>query len=573
MVISQSIGTRVFGLALFLLTLTISLVGFLRWHVAHLHEDLRSLTYRDIPLASSLSRVDEFGLRRRIAFECMFGAYNLTPPNPAILAEAQTDYEIFTKKLYDEFKVAQSLLAEARAEEGQSGELGGFSELLRQIEAAYEPIIARQQEVLGLQRERRHEDANLAVKGLIDLQRLVQSQRAELQNATANRAERLAKEALSRQTQITTRSIIATASTVLVGLLIAAWVTRGLVRPVRRLIAAMRDVQGGRLDLELPEQGTGEIGALTSSFNFFVRELRAKAEMKETFGKYIDPRILDRVLESEGSIDGSGDRQVMTVSFGDLVGFTGSSERLTPSNMVRMLNRHFGLQADAIQEHLGIVDKFIGDSVMAFWGPPFVSPSEHATLACRSALAQVASLSLLRGELPELTGLRRDAPEIDLRIGLAAGEVIVGNLGDDHTRNYTVIGDTVNIASRIESVNRIYGTQILVSESVARDVGSQFELREIDTITVQGRLEQVHIFELLGLPASLDADALSARESYSEGLKAYREGNWVAARSGFEGCLKSHPKDRAAQVMLERIADLNVHPPGKSWDGVWKTTK
>jgi len=572
MPINKSIGTRVFGLALLLLTLTIALVGFLLWQVARLQGELQLLTHRNIPLASSFSRLDEYGLRRRLAFERMFGALNLNPPNEQILTEGQANYDLFTKKLYDEFGVAEALLADAGEQEIRSAELAVFSELLKQIKAAYGAMLPRQQEALDLQRKGDHEHANLLLNGLNDLQSLVQSQRSQLQNATAHHAEKLAREALGRQRQITSLTLAATASTVLLGLLIAAWVTQGLVRPVRRLIGAMSDVQEGRLGLELPVCGTDEIGALTSAFNFFVRELRSKAEMKETFGKYVDPRILERVLETAGPGEGGGDRQVMTIGFGDLVGFTGSSERLTPSSMVRMLNRHFGLQADAIQEHLGIVDKFIGDAVMAFWGPPFVSPNEHASLACRSALAQIAALDVLRAELPELTGLRRDAPGIDLRIGLASGEVIVGNLGADHTRNYTVIGDTVNIASRIESANRIYGTRILVSDSVVRDVSAEFELREIDSITVKGRQDPVGIFELLGPAGCLGRDGLLARENYAEGLRAYRAGDWDAARDGFEKCIEFRPDDRAARTMIERIVELRSHPPGESWDGVWKMT-
>ena len=572
MPLKKSIGARVFGLAILLLSLTIALVGFLLWQVAQLHRELQTLTRTNIPVATSFSRVDEYGLRRRLAFERLFGALNLNPPNEEVCAEARTNYALFTKKLDEEFQTAAALLSDAGGRDFHSAELGEFSGLLQQVKLAYQPISARQKEALDLQLSGEHEKANVVLDGLNDLQNIVQSQRAQLQNASARYAENLAKEALGRQGRITTLSVAATASTVLLGLLIAAWVTRGLVRPVRRLIGAMRDVQEGRLDLELPVIGNDEIGALTSSFNFFVRELRSKAELKETFGKYVDPRILDRVLKTAGSVEGDGDRQVMTVGFGDLVGFTGSSERLTPASMVRMLNRHFGLQADAIQEHLGIVDKFIGDAVMAFWGPPFVSPTEHAALACRSALAQIAALDVLRAELPELTGLRRDAPGIDLRIGLASGEVIVGNLGADHTRNYTVIGDTVNIASRIESANRIYGTRILVSDSVALAVASEFELREVDSITVKGRQDHVRVFELLGLKGCLGSAELLARDSYAEGLRAYRAGDWDAARAGFEKCVESRPDDRAARVMLERIAELSAHPPDEPWDGVWKMT-
>jgi class 3 adenylate cyclase len=145
----------------------------------------------------------------------------------------------------------------------------------------------------------------------------------------------------------------------------------------------------------------------------------------------------------------------MTVLFADLVGFTGLSERLIPLLMVTLLNRHFGLQALAVQEHHGVFDKFIGDSVMAFWGQPFVSRKNTPCWRVAAAQAQLAALDTLRRELPDITGLRRDAPVIDLGIGICTEEVVVGNIGSENTRSYTVIGDTSNLAARLERANRV----------------------------------------------------------------------------------------------------------------------
>src|SRR5207237_2222193 len=136
--------------------------------------------------------------------------------------------------------------------------------------------------------------------------------------------------------------------------------------------------------------------------------------------------------------------------------------------------------------------------IVAFWGPLFVKTEEHAMLACRAAQAQLSALDNLRRELPDITGLRRDAPAIDLCIGVCTGEVVVGNIGSENTRSYTVIGDTVNLAARLESVNRIYGTQILLGETTAQALGPHFETREVDSIAVKGKTESTRIFELLG---------------------------------------------------------------------------
>jgi len=372
----------------------------------------------------------------------------------------------------------------------------------------------------------------------------------------------------SRQRYVLWLTIAATASTVLLGLVVAAIITDRLTQPMRLLASAIRDVQKGNLNVQLAVQSTDEVGALTDSFNFFVQELRAKEQIKQTFGKYIDPRILEQVLLQPGVASVAGGRQRMTVLFADLVGFTSLSERLTPSLMVTLLNRHFGLQALAIQEHKGVVDKFVGDSVMAFWGPPFTQAEDHALLACRAAWVQLAALDVFRRELPELTGLRKEPPAIDLRIGICTGEVVVGNIGSENTRSYTVIGDTVNLAARVESANRIYGTQILLGETTAQALGPHFETREVDTIAVKGKSESTRIFELLGPAGQVPENFLHLRELYSQALLAYRARDWDAAEMTFRACLEIRPNDGPAALFLKRTETLHRNAPGADWSSI-----
>jgi adenylate cyclase len=258
------------------------------------------------------------------------------------------------------------------------------------------------------------------------------------------------------------------------------------------------------------------------------------------------------------------------VLFADLVGFTGLSERLTPLLMVTLLNRHFGLQALAVQEHHGVVDKFVGDSVMAFWGPPFVKPEEHAVLACRAAQAQLAALDALRRELPDITGLRRDLPTVDLCIGICTGEVVVGNIGSDNTRSYTVIGDTANLAARLERANRVYGTRILLAETTARAIGAQFEIREIDTISVRGKTETTQVFELMSAAGKLTEDLARLRQRYEQARRAYLAQEWDLAKAAFRECLQIFPNDGPSHVFLARIQALRRTPPSKDWNGVWQ---
>jgi adenylate cyclase len=566
----QTIAAKIFGLAIILLLLTIALAVFLLFEVTRTKQDLTVVANFDVPLTQSVARLHEFGLRRRLAFERWFGALNAAEPNPEIVAEATENYALFTRKLTEEFSAARRIIGAYPKNAAGSQTLAEVETLLDQIEPAYPIITNRQREMLDLQLAGQHDKANQQLNLLNDIQRTVQNQRESVNSKMAAWSASAAKATEQRERRVFWLTIAATTSTVLLGMTLAALITNRLSRPVRSLATAMRDVQQGNLDIQLPVSSTDEVGRLTDSFNFFVKELRSKERIKQTFGKYIDPRILEHVLAQPGAEAVGGGRRDMTVSFADLVGFTSLSERLTPLLMVTLLNRHFGLQALAVQEHHGVVDKFVGDSVMAFWGPPFVKPEEHAVLACRAAQAQLAALDTLRGELPDITGLRRDIPAIDLCIGICTGEVVVGNIGSDNTRSYTVIGDTANLAARLERANRIYGTQVLVSQPTAQAIGSQFEMREIDTISVKGKTETTQVFELMSAAGQLSEELARLRQRYEQARQKYLAQEWDLAEATFRECLQIRPNDGPSRVFLERIQVLRRNPPGKAWNGVWQ---
>src|SRR5215475_5325654 len=568
----QTIAAKIFGLAVFLLLLTIALAGFLLREVTRTKQALEIVAHFDIPLTQSVARIDEYGLRRRLAFERWFGALNAAEPNQQIITEASSNYALFTRKLMDEFTSARRIIGEYPRNLGGPGleMLAEVKTLLDQVEPAYQVISTRQHELLDLQQAGDHEKANQQIDLLNDLQGTVQSQRGLMNSKMAKWSAGAAHETEGRERRVFWLTIAATLSTVLLGLSVAALITDRVTRPVRLLANAMRDVQQGNLNIQLPVRSDDEVGRLTKSFNFFVEQLRSKEKMKQTFGKYIDPRILEHVLAQPGAEIVGGGRREMTVLFADLVGFTNLSERLTPSLMVTLLNRHFGLQAAAVQEHQGVVDKFLGDSIMAFWGPPFVKPEEHAVLACRAAQGQLAALDTLCRELPEITGLRRDVPALELRIGICTGEVVVGNIGSENTRSYTVIGDTVNLTARLERANRVYGTQVLIGETTAQAINQEFETREIDIIAVKGKTETTRIFELLLTKGKLSEELERLRERYAQGGRAFLAQEWDVAEATFRECLQVRPNDGPSRVLIERIQGLRQNPPGNDWNGVWQ---
>jgi adenylate cyclase len=570
----RSIGARIFGLAVFLLVLTITLTGFLLWQMACTERDINIVATVDIPLADAITEVDYLAVRRRLAFERWFGALNAETPNQAVIKEASDNYQKFAKELRESAVNTKAMLDAYPPEHADNPKLVKVRLLFDQLVNIYPTMTKRQMEVMDIQRAGDHDKANAQLNFINDTQATVTELRTQMKNTMQEIAEEAAQEVAARQKIVLWIAIAASTSAVMLGLLVAWFITRHLTHPIRSLVAAMDDVQQGNLgEGSLPIPSSDEIGLLTRSFNYFVEEMRTKEKIKSTFGKYIDPRVLDRVLLQSSTEVETVSKRVMTVSFADLVGFTGLSERLTPSMMVAVLNRHFGLQSQMVHDSQGVVDKFIGDALMAFWGPPFVKPEEHPVLACRAALAQIKILDTLRSELPEITGLRKDAPSIDLRIGICTGDMVVGNIGSDRTRSYTVIGDTVNLSSRLEGANRIYGTHILIGEPTQLAVANIFETREIDSIAVKGRTDSVKVYELLGEIGQVPNALLQLRDAFVQALQAYRNQAWDEAEKGFNASLQLQPGDGPSLVFLKRIEQLRQNPPPTPWDGVWKMTE
>ncbi len=353
------------------------------------------------------------------------------------------------------------------------------------------------------------------------------------------------------------------------GIMVAAAVTLGLVRPVRRLLLGTAAVESGALDTVIPITSRDEIGRLTQSFNSMVGELRVKARIRDTFGKYVDPRIVAGLLDRPELTDAKGSRREMTIFFCDMKGFTAFSEGMTPAALVNVLNRYMTVMSEPVRHNNGIIDKYIGDGIMAFWGPPFTDAEEHPGLACLAALDQLAGLADFRAELPELTGLRRGFPEIDIRIGIATGDVVVGSIGSEQTRNYTVIGDTVNLAARLEGANKTYGTRALIGEATKRFAADLVETREIDAVVVVGKTEPERIFELLGRKGDVAPNTLALRDAFVEALDAYRRRAWDEARAGFEACLEIAPADVPTKVFLSRLTQFQTAAPSPDWNGFW----
>jgi adenylate cyclase len=378
----------------------------------------------------------------------------------------------------------------------------------------------------------------------------------------------------SEQTQAVLISAIVTLLAAIVGLIFANLVSGGIIRSVRQLLEGTRAVEAGQLDQSIEVTTGDEIGQLAAAFNRMVVQLRDNQRVRETFGKYIDPRVVEGLIDRPTLTAAEGQRRVMTVLFCDLKGFTSLSEGMTPQGLVKVMNRYLSIMSEPIRTNRGIIDKYIGDGIMAYWGPPFVDEADHARFACLAVMEMIERIATLRQEIPELLGVRGTPMEkCDLRIGVATGEALVGSIGSDVMMSYTVMGDVVNLASRLEGVNKTYGTRNLVSERTIAAAGAALEVREIDRVVVAGHTHSEIIFEILGCKDELTLQQTISRDKYLEGLAAYREQRWDEALRALNESLGAIPDDGPSLALFKRVESLKANPPSRDWDGAWHIDK
>jgi class 3 adenylate cyclase len=397
-----------------------------------------------------------------------------------------------------------------------------------------------------------------------DLDQKLDSVRADMLVLLRNDAN----QTVAKQEKVMLISVALTMIAATLGLVFALLVSAGISRPVRRLLEGARAVEAGRLDGTLVATSQDEIGQLTTAFNQMVEQLRLKERLRETFGKYVDPRVVEGLIEGP-ALAAEGQRRVMTVLFCDVRGFTSTSEGMTPQGLVKVMNRYFSTMSAPIRDHQGIIDKYIGDAIMAYWGPPFTDDSEQARLASLAALDMLKFVPQLRAELPELLGVRTLPNAFDIRIGIATGEVLVGSIGSELMMSYTVMGDTVNLASRLEGANKVYGGRILVSGATVSRAAAAVEAREIDRVVTLGQTQPQAVFEIMARKGELTPGQAGLRDRFGEGLAAYRAQRWDEARRAFTAALEAAPGDGPSMTFIDRLDRLAANPPGDNWDGAW----
>lgn len=314
----------------------------------------------------------------------------------------------------------------------------------------------------------------------------------------------------------------------------------------------------GKLDfnykLKVNTSFIGEIQFLTKSMILMQVGL-------QSFTQYLPKDMLKSLFDTGVIAKPGGKEKEVTIFFTDIVNFTHYSEILAPNDLVLQLNEYLGCFSSVINKNRGTVDKYIGDAVMAYWNAP-KDCEDHAFKACETALQGLHNLSFLQKEWTRL-----NKPIFNVRIGINSGNVVLGNIGTDEHLSYTVVGDNVNLASRLESLNKVYGTNIMISDSTLKACGDKLVTRPIDLVAVKGKEKKILVHELLGITNQTSSKIVSFCNEFKVAFAAYLNKDWSLGVQLFEKITGQYPDDLVTKIHLDRCRQFIINPPDPTWDG------
>src|ERR1700692_1174748 len=519
--IRLSIRRKIMGIAVTLIALMAITAVMTVVLVMQVGARIEELTYSYMPAYGDLARANIRSLERALSIRRIIIEKLMSPADNGQYTALRNRYDALGGQIELEILAARALV-HALIEKGPAF---GDTATLSQFESRIDAINDDSRRHLNAENERLLAvldagDTKALPGEMARIDELRDELNRKLEGVRADMLTLLRKDAnmtVEKQSEVILISMFLTVLAAVLGLVFAGMVSAGVTRPVRRLLEGAKAVEAGDLNGTLIATSRDEIGHLTIAFNQMVEQLRLKERMRETFGKYVDPRVVEGLITGPALAAG-GQRRVMTVLFCDVKGFTSTSEGMTPQGLVKVMNRYFSTMSAPIRRHQGVIDKYIGDAIMAYWGPPFADDAEQAPLASLAALEMLQLVPQLRAELPELLGVRTLPHNFDVRIGVATGEVLVGSIGSEFMMNYTVMGDTVNLASRLEGANKEYGGRILVSEATPPGGPDAVEAREIDRVAVWGQNRPQAVFEIMARKGELSRAQIKLRDHFSEGL-------------------------------------------------------
>ncbi len=302
-----------------------------------------------------------------------------------------------------------------------------------------------------------------------------------------------------------------------------------------------------------------------TGINYF-KESKQKKYIQGAFGQYLSPKVIDIIIDDPEKLNLGGVRKEISAFFSDVQGFSTFSESLSPEDLVHLLNEYLTAMCDIISKYDGVVDKFEGDAIIAFWGAPLDQP-DHAKLSCHTSIEMQETLIDMRKAWRD-----QGRNELLVRIGVNSGPAVVGNLGSSQRMDYTMMGDTVNLAARLEGANKFYTTYTMISDATYQMAKDFVDVRELDTIQVVGKNEPVTVYELLAKKDQTKGSLADTTELYLKALNLYKQMKFAEAISAFQAVLKIIPDDGPAKTYVERCHVFIENPPPADWNGVYRLT-
>jgi adenylate cyclase len=309
-------------------------------------------------------------------------------------------------------------------------------------------------------------------------------------------------------------------------------------------------------------------GFITVTTHQYITEQKSRRFIKDAFGRYLSPKVINMIIENPGLLKLGGEKRVMTAYFSDVAGFTTISEKLQPTELVLLLNEYLSAMSDIIHQFDGTVDKYEGDAIIAFWGAPIIAEN-HAELCVRSAVTMQRRLEAMRENWR-----KQGKSELSVRMGINTGPMVVGNMGSRDRMDYTMMGDSVNLAARLEGVNKYYGSLILISEFTYGHIKDLFLCRELDMVRVQGKKDAIRLFEVVETMEDCIESQRMFAQAFAYALKTFRAMDFTKATELFSYSDRlKRGGDGACKLYLKRCAELIESPPAPDWDRVYDMAK
>lgn len=347
----------------------------------------------------------------------------------------------------------------------------------------------------------------------------------------------------------------------LIGFVVIYFFLQKIMRPVSSLIIETEKIKNFELESNL------EVGSRIKEIFHLSKAIDSMKKGLRSFQKYVPATLVRQLIDAGEDVRVGGVRKRLAIFFSDIKDFTHISEHTEPDKLMAHICEYFEELSHIIIVERGTIDKFIGDSIMAIWGAPLPEVQSCQQAAKAALLCEQRLMSLNKK-------WKREGKDIFVtRIGLHVGDAIVGNVGSSERLSYTAIGDAINMASRLEGLNKMYGTRIMTSEAFYNEVKDQFKFRKIDCVTVKGKEEKIFIYELLGeTQADLEFDLDRYIETFEKAFIAYQHAQWDEAITYFHECMKIHSRDSVAKLFIKRCEHFKLKPP-EAWDGVWHISK